>query len=95
MFTLCLDKPFKTLLVIVLQVWRINTRLNVLYIHGDLPGNRGDFVTIQDSACEKHENGAPPFPTYFPDADIPLEEDIFDSEVHQPEDESLQFEAGK
>ena len=77
----CFNQSLRSLL----QVLRINTKYNVLYLLGDCPGKAGSFVTISDSDIKKHEH-PPPFPTYFPDPKNPLPEDMFADDVQQFEE---------
>ena len=71
------------------KVYRINTKYNVLYVKGQCPGSRGDFLYIDD-AWKKHTQ-TPPFPTYFPNPDDPLPEDLYAEEVQQFTDDSIAF----
>jgi len=76
-----------------LKLYRVNTKYNVLWIHGSLPGNNGDCLIIRDS--KNTSDKVPPFPMYFPERDEPLPEDIYDESVQQFTDESLSFEGLK
>lgn len=69
---------------LVLQIHRINTKYNVLYLHGECPGEKGGFIVISD-AWKKHER-PPPFPTYFPDPDNPLPEDLYADNIQRFEE---------
>jgi large subunit ribosomal protein L3 len=82
-----------------LKIWRINTKLNILYIHGgSVPGPTHAYVRISDSCLPKNQerfkpDSHPPFPTFFPD-DIkePLPEELFDENLHQFKDPTIKFE---
>ncbi|XP_055076443.2 large ribosomal subunit protein uL3m isoform X2 [Misgurnus anguillicaudatus] len=68
-----------------LKVWRVNTKYNVLYVNGSVPGHRNCMVKVRDSILpnrlEKNKN--PPFPTFFADGDEELPEDLFDEDMFQ------------
>ncbi|XP_072139415.1 large ribosomal subunit protein uL3m isoform X1 [Mobula birostris] len=69
-----------------LKVWRVNTKQNILYIHGSVPGHKNCLVKVIDSGLPnlKEHNKNPPFPTYFADDENEeLPEDLFDDEVYQ------------
>ena len=75
----------------LLQVLRINTKYNILYVLGNCPGDKGSIVSIRDmDACYKPHERPPPFPTYFPDPNNPLPEDMFADDVQQF-DETIHF----
>ncbi|XP_054715330.1 39S ribosomal protein L3, mitochondrial-like [Uloborus diversus] len=70
-----------------LKVWRINTKYNVIYVHGSgVPGGINSYCTIYDSyVTKKHhtEESPPPFPTFYPeDVSEPLPENTFDKDLH-------------
>ena len=76
------NKPcVKKFFIFLFQILRINTKYNILYLLGNCPGKKGSFITIQDS-YKPHEH-PPPFPTYFPDPQDPLPEDMFADDVQQ------------
>ena len=78
---------------IFLQLYRINTKYNILYISGQVPGTVGDFVKIQDSRAKKAKFVTPPpFPTYIPDAEDPLAEDIYSEDVQPYTADSFTFQ---
>ncbi|XP_038652493.1 39S ribosomal protein L3, mitochondrial [Scyliorhinus canicula] len=68
-----------------LKVWRVNTKENILYVHGSVPGHKNCFVKVNDTALPTHQedNKNPPFPTYFADGDDELPDDLFDDAVFQ------------
>ncbi|XP_051871622.1 39S ribosomal protein L3, mitochondrial [Pristis pectinata] len=68
-----------------LKVWRVNTKHNILYVHGSVPGHKNCFVKVIDTALPSHQedNKNPPFPTYFADENEELPEDLFDDEMYQ------------
>ncbi|XP_059801183.1 39S ribosomal protein L3, mitochondrial [Hypanus sabinus] len=69
-----------------LKVWRVNTKQNILYIHGSVPGHKNCFVKVIDSGLPnlQEHNKNPPFPTYFADDENEeLPEDLFDDEMFQ------------
>lgn len=75
------NKPCVKFFIFLFQILRINTKYNILYLLGNCPGKKGSFITIQDS-YKPHEH-PPPFPTYFPDPQDPLPEDMFADDVQQ------------
>ena len=72
-----------------LKVWRINTKYNVLYLMGPaVPGPNHGYMRIEDSTlydCKQKftEKDHPPFPTYFPDDQQPLAEELFAEEIYR------------
>ena len=72
-----------------MQVFRVNTKYNVLYVKGQCPGSRGDFLVISD-AWKQHAQ-TPPFPTFIQKPDEPLPEDLYDESVQQFTDDSIVF----
>ena len=82
------------------KVLRINTRYNVIYVSGRIPGHVNTFVKITDALrrkiCietdedEKKQIG--PFPTFYPKlAERNVQENIFDENVFKFEDPSIVF----
>ncbi|XP_060036231.1 large ribosomal subunit protein uL3m isoform X1 [Erinaceus europaeus] len=77
-----------------LKVWRINTKHNIIYVNGSVPGHKNCLVKVKDSKLPAHKDLSQnlPFPTYFPDGDEEeLPEDLFDENVWQPSAPSLTF----
>uniref|UniRef100_A0A671M6D1 Large ribosomal subunit protein uL3m n=1 Tax=Sinocyclocheilus anshuiensis TaxID=1608454 RepID=A0A671M6D1_9TELE len=68
-----------------LKVWRVNTKYNILYINGSVPGHRNCLVKVRDSILPTRleNNKNPPFPTFFADGDKELPEDLFDEDMFQ------------
>ncbi|XP_032904583.1 39S ribosomal protein L3, mitochondrial [Amblyraja radiata] len=68
-----------------LKIWRVNTKQNILYIHGSVPGHKNCYVKVIDTMLpnRREENKNPPFPTYFADESEELPEDLFDDEMFQ------------
>ncbi|KAM9187363.1 large ribosomal subunit protein uL3m isoform 1-T1 [Dugong dugon] len=69
-----------------LKVWRINTKHNIIYVNGSVPGHKNCLVKIRDSNLPAHKDFCKnlPFPTYFPDGDEEeLPEDLYDENVFQ------------
>ncbi|KAG7458045.1 hypothetical protein MATL_G00233710 [Megalops atlanticus] len=68
-----------------LKVWRVNTKYNIIYVKGSVPGHRSCLVKVRDSILpsrlEHIQN--PPFPTYFTDGDEELPEDLYDEAIFQ------------
>uniref|UniRef100_A0A8C9WF81 Large ribosomal subunit protein uL3m n=1 Tax=Scleropages formosus TaxID=113540 RepID=A0A8C9WF81_SCLFO len=74
-----------------LKVWRVNTKYNILYVHGSVPGHRNCLVKVRDTNLPTHceKNQQPPFPTYFADGDEELPEDLYDEDMFRFGDESI------
>ncbi|XP_063105064.1 large ribosomal subunit protein uL3m isoform X2 [Cavia porcellus] len=75
-------------------VWRINTKHNVIYVNGSVPGHKNCLVKIRDSNLPAYKDFSKnlPFPTYFPDGDEEeLPEDLYDENVCQPSAPSITF----
>lgn len=49
-----------------LQIIKINTEDQILYIKGAIPGPRGSWIEVKDAAKKPHRL-PPPFPTHLPD----------------------------
>ncbi|XP_032122581.1 39S ribosomal protein L3, mitochondrial isoform X2 [Sapajus apella] len=77
-----------------LKVWRINTKHNIIYVNGSVPGHKNCLVKVRDSKLPAYKDLCKnlPFPTYFPDADEEeLPEDLYDENVYQPSEPSITF----
>uniref|UniRef100_A0A8C9K8D7 Large ribosomal subunit protein uL3m n=1 Tax=Panthera tigris altaica TaxID=74533 RepID=A0A8C9K8D7_PANTA len=77
-----------------LKVWRINTKHNIIYVNGSVPGHKNCLVKIRDSTLPAYKDFCKnlPFPTYFPDGDEEeLPEDLYDENVCQPSAPSIIF----
>ncbi|KAF4077748.1 hypothetical protein AMELA_G00211510 [Ameiurus melas] len=68
-----------------MKVWRVNTKNNILYVNGSVPGHRNCLVKVRDSILPRHlaKNKNPPFPTYFTDGDEELPEDLYAEDIFQ------------
>ncbi|XP_015912199.2 large ribosomal subunit protein uL3m isoform X1 [Parasteatoda tepidariorum] len=80
-----------------LKIWRINTKYNVLYVHGPaVPGIINNYCIIYDCYIEKKchtEDDPPHFPTFFPeDMTEPVTENLYDEQLHNFSDPSVTFE---
>lgn len=80
-----------------LKVWRINTKYNLIYVHGPaVPGKNGAYVNIMDSRMPKKTlkelNITPPFPTITEAENSKLDEEMFAVGLHKPTDPSIVFE---
>nr|XP_035928733.1 39S ribosomal protein L3, mitochondrial-like isoform X1 [Halichoerus grypus] len=77
-----------------LKVWRINTKHNIIFVNGSVPGHKNCLVKIRDSNLPAYKDFCKnlPFPTYFPDGDEEeLPEDLYDENVCQPSAPSITF----
>ncbi|ROL45895.1 39S ribosomal protein L3, mitochondrial [Anabarilius grahami] len=68
-----------------LKIWRVNTKYNVLYVNGSVPGHRNCLVKVRDTVLPTRfeKNKSPPFPTFFADGDEELPEDLYDEDMFQ------------
>lgn len=74
-----------------LQIWRINTKYNVMWVSGqNIPGNTNSLVYIFDTKlpCRKSTD-APPFPTAPELDDVP--EEIVDETMHDFRNPTISF----
>uniref|UniRef100_A0A9L0R1L4 Large ribosomal subunit protein uL3m n=1 Tax=Equus caballus TaxID=9796 RepID=A0A9L0R1L4_HORSE len=77
-----------------LKVWRINTKHNIIYVNGSVPGHKNCLVKIRDSKLPAYKDLCKhlPFPTYFPAGDEEeLPEDLYDEDVCRPSAPSVTF----
>ncbi|CAN0078466.1 large ribosomal subunit protein uL3m [Lethenteron reissneri] len=76
-----------------LKVWRVNTKYNVLYVHGSIPGHKNCLVKVRDTILPNRLkfNENPPFPTYFADGEEELPEELFDEELFNFDQPSITF----
>lgn len=74
-----------------LKVWRVNTKYNVLYVHGSVPGHKNCVLKIRDTVLPNRVSSLlnPPFPTYFTEEDGDLEEDLYDDDLFVHTEPSL------
>ncbi|NP_001291189.1 39S ribosomal protein L3, mitochondrial [Esox lucius] len=65
-----------------LKVWRVNTRYNIIYVHGTVPGHRNCILKVADSILPNRleNNFNPPFPTFFSEEEQ-LPEDLYDEDM--------------
>lgn len=79
-----------------LKVLRINTKYNVMWVKGHCsPGHVHAYVNIYDSYIEKKkhtEDNPPHFPTFYPDENEPMPEEMWDSTVHNFSAPTITFE---
>lgn len=82
-----------------LQIWRINTKYNVLYVHGPgTPGPMHSFARIHDTACQyrieemAETEPLPAMPTFYADdAAEPLPEELFEKDLFQFTEPSIVY----
>jgi len=70
-----------------LKVFRINSKLNVLFIKGIIPGDVNNHVLINDAGFPREA----PFPTYYKDGADVAEDDLYADNVARFTDPSLEF----
>lgn len=79
-----------------LKILRVNYKYGVIYVQGPaVMGETNAFVQIYDTLISRKKpklDDLPPFPTYFPDAENPLPEEVYDETVHRFEDPSIVFQ---
>jgi len=73
------------------KVWRVNTKLNVIYVHGSVPGWKNCLVKVRDSVLPNRKEAlvSPPFPTYYTEGGELLDEDLYDEDMFVHTDPSL------
>ncbi|CAK6949560.1 S ribosomal protein L3%2C mitochondrial [Scomber scombrus] len=66
-----------------LKIWRVNTTYNVLYVHGSVPGHRNCLLKVRDTVMPTRSSTLlnPPFPTYFTEEEVDLDEDLYDDDL--------------
>lgn len=74
-----------------LKIWRVNTKNNVLYVNGSVPGHRNCLVKIRDTVLPTRKSSllSPPFPTYFTEEEEELAEDLYDESLFVHTEPSL------
>ncbi|KAK5855187.1 hypothetical protein PBY51_005317 [Eleginops maclovinus] len=74
-----------------LKVWRVNTKYNVLYVNGSVPGHRNCVLKVRDTVLPNRKSSLhnPPFPTYFTEEEGDLEEDLYDENLFVQTEPSL------
>uniref|UniRef100_A0A1A7Y531 Large ribosomal subunit protein uL3m n=1 Tax=Iconisemion striatum TaxID=60296 RepID=A0A1A7Y531_9TELE len=74
-----------------LKIWRVNTKYNVLYVHGSVPGHRNCVLKVRDTKLPTRSSSLlnPPFPTYFTEEEGDLEEDLYDDDLFVHTDPSI------
>ncbi|XP_061681568.1 39S ribosomal protein L3, mitochondrial [Syngnathoides biaculeatus] len=74
-----------------LKIWRVNTKHNVLYVNGSVPGHRNCLLKVRD--CNLPSRLATlrslPFPTFFTEEEGNLDEDLYDEEMFVHTEASL------
>ncbi|XP_051927885.1 39S ribosomal protein L3, mitochondrial [Hippocampus zosterae] len=66
-----------------LKIWRVNTKHNVLYVNGSVPGHRNCLLKVRDSKLPKRlpTLHSPPFPTFFMEEEGDIAEDLYDEDM--------------
>ncbi|XP_057684319.1 39S ribosomal protein L3, mitochondrial [Corythoichthys intestinalis] len=74
-----------------LKIWRVNTKHNVLYVNGSVPGHRSCLLKVRDSTLPTRLStlSSPPFPTFFAEEEDNLAEDLYDEDMFIHTEESL------
>ncbi|XP_075068540.1 large ribosomal subunit protein uL3m isoform X1 [Mixophyes fleayi] len=76
-----------------LKVWRVNTKHNILYVHGSVPGHTNCLLKVTDTKLAVKQKGFEklPFPTFFADGDEELPEDLYDDDLFQFNEPSVKY----
>ncbi|KAM8841589.1 large ribosomal subunit protein uL3m [Spinachia spinachia] len=74
-----------------LKIWRVNTKCNVLYVNGSVPGHKNCLLKIRDTTLPTRSSTllSLPFPTYFTEEEGDLDEDLYDDNLFIHTDPSL------
>lgn len=72
-----------------LKVWRVNTKHNIIYVNGSVPGHKNCLVKVRDTNLPNKNSTPPPFPTYFTEEEAELDEDLYDGELFVHTEPSL------
>ncbi|KAL6099896.1 mrpl3 [Pungitius sinensis] len=66
-----------------LKIWRVNTKCNVLYVNGSVPGHKNCVLKIRDTILPTRSSTllSLPFPTYFTEEEGDLDEDLYDDNL--------------
>ncbi|XP_014478809.1 PREDICTED: 39S ribosomal protein L3, mitochondrial-like [Dinoponera quadriceps] len=75
------------------KILRINTKYNVLWIHGEIAGETNNYCYMYDTILPlRRLKEAPYFPTYFPNmVEESLPEELYADDVHPFVDPTLEF----
>lgn len=73
-----------------LKIWRVNTKNNIIYVNGSVPGHRNCLVKIRDTTLPNRKSSQlnPPFPTFFTEEEE-LAEDLYDEDLFVHTEQSL------
>ncbi|XP_029445196.1 39S ribosomal protein L3, mitochondrial [Rhinatrema bivittatum] len=76
-----------------LKVWRVNTKHNIIYVNGSVPGHTNCLLKVRDSKLPAYQEQSKnlPFPTFFADGDEELQEDLYDKEIFQFNEPSVSY----
>ncbi|XP_038066545.1 39S ribosomal protein L3, mitochondrial-like [Patiria miniata] len=74
-----------------LKVWRVDTKHNILYVAGSVAGRKYGYIKVIDSVLPKNKKvkAPPPFPTFYEDEE--LEEELYDEEMFNFSDASIEY----
>ncbi|XP_029299724.1 large ribosomal subunit protein uL3m [Cottoperca gobio] len=74
-----------------LKIWRVNTKYNVLYVQGSVPGHKNCVLKVRDTVLPNRKSSlrSLPFPTYFTEEEGDLDEDLYEDNVFIHTDQSL------
>ncbi len=69
----------------------MNSKYNVIYVKGPVPGHKNNYVGISDARFKKTFTRAP-FPTFIPEPNLSQPEEVYADNVHVPHEGSIVFE---
>lgn len=70
---------------------RVNSKYNVVYIKGPVPGHKSTYVRVTDARFKANYRDAP-FPTFIPGLSPDQPEEVYSDDIHVPHEGSLAFE---
>ena len=63
----------------------------MIYVHGPVPGHKNTYVRVSDAKRRRRHQTPPPFPTFIPDPENPLPEEVYSDDIHLPHEGTLEF----
>jgi len=58
--------------IIFVQVFKIDTEHNLVYVKGHVPGNKGSYLRLTDAINGAKFPSPPPLPTFVPEVSMHL-----------------------
>ncbi|XP_008330224.1 large ribosomal subunit protein uL3m [Cynoglossus semilaevis] len=74
-----------------LKIWRVNTKYNILYVHGTVPGHKNCLLKVRDTVLPTRSSTLLnlPFPTFFTEEEADLDEDLYAEDMFVHTEPSL------